>query len=102
MPEIGKFERSWLLLKTSLSVLSQNRTLLLFPLVTAVFVAGIVLFFTAPVILMPTGHPILSSGHWAAVEQRLFDNSPTQPIRNAVEAVNRGDPSVDFNFDAKT
>lgn len=86
MPEIGKFKRSWLLLKTSLTVLSQHRKLLLFPLVTALFTVVTVLFFTAPAVLMPTGHSILSADHWTAVVQRSFETGPAVNWRPAPRA----------------
>jgi hypothetical protein len=77
MPEIGRFRRSWLLLKTSLTVLLQNRKLLLFPLVSVLFTIVTVLFFTAPAILMPTGHSVFSGDHWIAVGQRSFEVGPS-------------------------
>jgi Family of unknown function (DUF6159) len=98
MPEIGKFKRSWLLLSTALTVLSEHRKLLVFPLVTAAFIVVAVLFFTAPVILVPTGHSIFSADHWLAVEQRIFEDSPSRPIREVVSAVRRGDDEVDTDI----
>jgi hypothetical protein len=94
MPETGKFKRSWLLMTASLTVLSQHRKLLLFPLVSVVFFVVTVLFFTAPVVLMPTGHPLLSADHWISVVQRSFQ--PGTPGVNDPDGLhiklNRGKP----------
>jgi hypothetical protein len=94
MPETGKFKRSWLLMTASFTMLSQHRKLLLFPLVTAVFITVTALFFTAPVILTPTGNPILSADHWISVVQRSFE--PGTPGVNDPDGlhikVNRGVP----------
>jgi hypothetical protein len=95
MPETGKFKRSWLLLMASLTMLSQHKKLFLFPLVTAMFIVVTVLFFMAPVILVPTGHPILSADHWVSVVQRSFE--PGTPGVNDPDGlhirVNRGVPA---------
>jgi hypothetical protein len=99
MPEMGKFKPSRLLITTSLIVLRQNLKLLLFPMLTVVSILGIVLFFALPVVLMPTGQPIWTGGHWLAVEHRIFEGSPSRPFRETVAAVNRGDPSVQVEVD---
>src|SRR5438477_7345500 len=72
MEKMGKFQRSWMLFKSSLSVITSNKQLLVFPMVTSVFMIVIVLFFLAPVALMPTGHSLTQVEHWQAVGQALL------------------------------
>ena len=45
---MNKFQRSWLLLKSSLSVIVRNKQLLVFPAVIFVCTVAIVAFFLAP------------------------------------------------------
>jgi hypothetical protein len=71
MQEMGRFTRSWLLFKTSLSVVANNRELLLFPIVTALLMIVIFLFFLAPVALMPTGYSVTQVEHWQTVGNRI-------------------------------
>lgn len=69
---MNKLERSWLLLKSSLSVIGRNKQLLVFPFVTLICTAGIVLFFLGPPILRPTGTPYTSTEHWKTIYHSLF------------------------------
>jgi len=69
---MNKFERSWLLLKSSLSIIGRNKQLLVFPLVTFICTAAIVLFFLGPPILRPTGNPYTSAEHWKTISHSLF------------------------------
>src|SRR5262245_15547952 len=69
---MDRFERSWALFKTSLSVIAENKQLLVFPIASAILMVVIVLFFLAPVALMPTGHSVLQVEHWEAVGSALF------------------------------
>ena len=69
---MNKFERSWLLLKNSLSIIGRNKQLLVFPLVTFICTAAIVLFFLGPPILRPTGNPYTSAEHWKTISHSLF------------------------------
>lgn len=69
---MNRFERSWLLLKSSLSIIGRNKQLLVFPLVTFICTAGIVLFFLGPPILRPTGNPYTSAEHWKTISHSLF------------------------------
>jgi hypothetical protein len=69
---MSKFQRSWLLLKNSISVIRRNPRLLAFPLVTALCTLVIALFFLAPVALWPTGHSYTEAAHWEAIGQSLF------------------------------
>ena len=86
MQEMGRFTRSWLLFKTSLSVVSNNRELLLFPIVTALLMIVIFLFFLAPVALMPTGYSLTQVEHWQTIGNRI-----------GVEAA-AGDSEKNFTF----
>ncbi len=70
MPSSHKFRRSWRVFRNSLQVMAQNPKLLLFPLVTFGCTVAIALFFCAPVVLLPTGHPWGTGGHWLAVATR--------------------------------
>lgn len=69
---MNKLQRSWLLLKSSLSVIARNKLLLVFPVVIFVCTTFIILFFLAPPILRPTGHSYLSAEHWQAIGHSLF------------------------------
>jgi hypothetical protein len=67
-----KLSNTWTLFKQSVSVIGQNKTLLLFPVLISVTTLGILFFFAAPVALQPTGHPYLSAAHWEAVEEGIL------------------------------
>src|ERR1043165_5994887 len=69
---MNRFQRSWLLLKSSLAVISRNKQLLVFPAVIFVCTTAIVLFFLAPPILRPTSHSYTSAEHWKAIGHSLF------------------------------
>jgi hypothetical protein len=74
---MSKFQRSWLLLKSSLSVIGTNKQLLVFPVVIFTCTVTIMLFFLAPPLLRPTGHSYLSAQHWQAISHSLFtDRGP--------------------------
>jgi hypothetical protein len=73
---MGKFRRSWLLFKSSVSVMVRHKRLLVFPIVTAVLTAVIALFFLAPMVLLPTGYSFTQAGHWNALSHSLFRHSP--------------------------
>src|SRR5262245_39779264 len=61
---MNKLERSWSLFKSSVTVIGQNKRLLIFPIVTFLFTIIIALFFLAPAVLWPTGHSYTSAEHW--------------------------------------
>ena len=74
---MSKFQRSWLLLKSSLSVIAANKQLLVFPIVIFTCTVTIITFFLAPPLLRPTGYSYLSAEHWQAISHSLFtDNGP--------------------------
>ena len=69
---MNKLERSWLLLKSSLSIIARNKQLLVFPIVIFTCTTAIVLFFLAPPALRPTGYPYASAEHWKSIYHSLF------------------------------
>src|SRR5262249_10287770 len=69
---MGRFQRSWTLFMTSLSVIFENKELIAFPVVISMLMVIIVLFFLAPVALMPTGHSVMTAEHWQAVASAIF------------------------------
>ena len=69
---MNKFQRSWVLLKSSLSVIGRNKELLVFPMVTFVCTVAIIVFFLLPPVLRPTGYPYTSAEHWQAISHSLF------------------------------
>jgi len=70
---IDRTIRSWELFKTTLRVISSNKRLLLFPLVTALATLVLVAFFFAvpalAFVLQPTGHSFFDAAHWQALFQ---------------------------------
>ena len=75
MNEMSKFRRSWLLFKSSLSIIARNKQLLVFPILIFTLTCVIVLFFFAPIVLQPTGHSYLQAEHWQAIGHSLFTHS---------------------------
>jgi hypothetical protein len=69
---MNKFERSWMLFKSSLNVILKNKELLIFPIVTSIATVVILLFFFAPAALWPTGHSYFSAEHWHALAGMYF------------------------------
>src|SRR5437764_13362945 len=69
---MDKLQRSWLLLKSSLSVIARNKLLLVFPVVIFICTTFITLFFLAPPVLRPTGHSYLTAEHWQSIGHFLF------------------------------
>jgi Family of unknown function (DUF6159) len=78
MPSFPKFRRSWQVFRNSLQVMAGHPKLLLFPLVTFGCTVVIALFFFAPVVLLPTGHPLGTGAHWLAVATRWGDLVPAE------------------------
>jgi len=69
---MDRFQRSWQLLQSSFAVMSRDRKLLLFPLLTTVFTGLLALLFLAPIALEPTGHRLTTAAHWIAVGNSLY------------------------------
>jgi hypothetical protein len=74
---MNKFQRSWFLLKSSISVIARNKELLVFPIVTFLCTVVIALFFLAPPLLRPTGYSYTSAQHWTAICHSLFTSTPS-------------------------
>jgi hypothetical protein len=72
---MNRFERSWLLLRSSLSIIFRNKQLLVFPIAVFICTTMIVGFFLLPPIFRPTGHPYTSAAHWQAISHSLFTDS---------------------------
>jgi hypothetical protein len=71
MNESGKFQRSWRLFQTTLSVIRRQPKLLAFPAVSSFCVLFIIAFFLGGFALQSTGHPLDSAEHWKAVARSL-------------------------------
>ena len=76
MKELSKFQRSWLLFKSSLTIIDRNKQLLIFPIVIFSLTIVIVLFFLAPAVLRPTGFSYTQAEHWQAINHSLFSETP--------------------------
>jgi hypothetical protein len=74
---MGKLQRSWMLFQTSMQVIVGNKQLILFPIVIASLMIVVVLFFLAPVALMPTGYSVTQVEHWQAVGNAIVAESGT-------------------------
>ena len=74
---MNKFKRSWLLFKTSIAVIQQNKRLLVFPILTLGFTFLILLFFITPVVFQPTGYHVNQPEHWKAVGGMFFVEQTT-------------------------
>src|SRR5437764_1452590 len=73
---MSKFQRSWLLFKSSISIITHNKQLLFFPIIIVLASTVIMLFFIAPALLRPTGFSYGSIEHWKAVGSMFFTVSP--------------------------
>jgi len=67
MSRTRPFRRSWQLFCSSLRVPVRSPRLLWFPVVTFLCTLAIACFFFAPVVLLPSGHPLNQSRHWLDV-----------------------------------
>jgi hypothetical protein len=72
---MNRFERSWLLFRSSLLVIVRNKELLIFPIFISAATMVILLFFFAPAALWPTGYSYFSAEHWKAVQHTFFTGS---------------------------
>lgn len=70
---MSKFERSWLLFKSSLAVMMSNRKLLVFPVVITACMIFIAALFLVPAAFQPTGYSYSSGEHWQAVIGKFYD-----------------------------
>ena len=69
---MNKLRRSWILFKCSVSIVLQNKKLLVFPILSFIFTMMILGFVITPVAFQPTGHSLSEGAHWKAVGNTLF------------------------------
>src|SRR5436190_2618446 len=69
---MNRFQRSWALMKSSLSVIGRNKQLLVFPIVVFTCTVAIIIFFLGPPLFRPTGHAYTSGEHWQTIYHSLF------------------------------
>ena len=70
----GKIARSWMILKSSITILRANKKLLLFPVIATLLTCVVALVFIAPIALQDTGYNYRSHEHWHTVFARTFGN----------------------------
>jgi uncharacterized protein DUF6159 len=81
---MNKLQRSWTLFKCSVSVVLQNKKLLVFPALSFVFTMIILSLAITPVAFQSTGYKLDQGEHWKAVGSSLF----------ATKSVAEGDSST--------
>jgi len=69
---MNKLKRSWTLFKCSVSVVLQNKQLLVFPALSFVFTMIILFLAITPVAFQSTGYKLDQGAHWKAVGSSLF------------------------------
>jgi hypothetical protein len=69
---MNKLRRSWILFKCSVSVVLQNKKLLVFPILSFVCTLVILAFVITPVAFQRTGYHLSQGQHWKAVGESLF------------------------------
>ena len=81
---MNKLRRSWILFKCSVSIVLQNKKLLVFPMLSFIFTMLILGFVIMPVAFQPTGHSLSQGAHWKAVVDTLVvaKSTATNPGRN--------------------
>ena len=87
---MNRFQRSWLLFKSSLAIIARNPKLLMFPIVIFICTSVILFFFLAPPLLRPTGHSYLSAEHWQTISHSLFTSSDAPGGQGASAGFTRG------------
>lgn len=68
---MGRFKTSLDFFKLSFSVLAKNKALLLFPMISLIFIFLIILFFISPFVLSNTGYALTDPLHWKALGDRI-------------------------------
>jgi hypothetical protein len=92
---MSKFQRSWLLFKSSLTIMLQNKKLLLFPVVTTGCLLIITLFFLTPVAFQRTGYSYGSGKHWQSVLNGIFQpEADTNPSVKGVASESNSSTAV--------
>ncbi len=75
---MNKFQRSWQLFRSSLTVMQQNKKLLIFPIIISGLMLLIALFFFGAFAFQPTGYSYTSSAHWKTVANSAWVSAPAQ------------------------
>lgn len=97
---MNKIKRSGRLLKASFVILFREKRLLLFPFITTGLAAVIALFFVAPVLFYPTGHPYFSTAHWSVLADKATHFLPSGKIHGSNEVAAGWHPtSILFSAD---
>jgi hypothetical protein len=68
---MNKIKRSIKLMKAAFAVLFREKKLLLFPIIGTGLALVVALFFIAPILLYPDGHPVFSAAHWSSLGHRF-------------------------------
>jgi len=94
---MNKIKRSGKLLKAAFAVLFREKKLLLFPMLATALALVVAVFFLAPVVFYPTGHPVFSSAHWSTLGHMLAPAASAK-THTASESmlVNRAGPMTAF------
>jgi hypothetical protein len=83
---MDRFRRSWDLFKSSLFVMMRHKTLLLFPILTAVLTAFLIILFLVPVAFRPTGYSYTSAQHWKAVSKGIVNSDSPSTHQDSPES----------------
>src|SRR4029077_1717407 len=79
---MNRFERSWRLFTSSVTVIFRNKELLIFPIFITLSTLVILLFFFAPAALWPTGHSYASPEHWKTLANKFFTGPAETPTHH--------------------
>src|SRR4051812_19687787 len=75
---MNKLQRSWILFKCSVSVVLQNKALLVFPILSFVCTLVILSFVVTPLAFQRTGYKLSQVEHWKAVSETLVVAKTTE------------------------
>lgn len=75
---MNKFQRSWQLFRSSLTVMQQNKKLLIFPIVISGLMLVIALLFFGAFAFQPTGYSYTSGAHWKTVANLVYVPGPDE------------------------
>ena len=98
-----KFRRSWQLFKSSLVVMSQNKKLLLFPILIAAVTAFMAVLFFMPIAFQRTGYGYGTAEHWQAVGKSVADfNYESSDTRDASTGTMMSRHNTSWNVNARS
>jgi len=84
---MNKLHRSWILFKCSVSVVLQNKKLLIFPFLSFIFTVAVLICAAAPIAFLDTGHGLGQAEHWKAVTHKLFSASTVDSVQGSTTRV---------------